>query len=109
MKKVYIWTWIAIGICVVMAVLLHFSTKAMPETLPGYEHLFNTGNVWYNIVNISFLVLAVSAVALIPLLIIIVRLTLAIKEKIRIRKLDKERDKRINEELRQIREKEKTV
>lgn len=105
MKKVYIWTGIAIGVCVVMAVLLYFSTEAMPETIPGYEHLFNTGNIWYNIVNVAFLVLA-AAVLLLPIMIIIVRATASIKEKIRIKKLDIMRDKRIKEELRLIRERE---
>lgn len=107
MKKVYIWTGVAIGLCVVMAVLLKFSTAAMPETMPGYQHLFNTGNVWYNIVNISFLVLAVSAIFILPVSIIVVRLVMTIKEKIRIKKLDRERDEKIKEELRQIRENEK--
>ena len=106
MKKVYISMAVAIGLCIVMSILLAFSQKAMPEFQPGYEHFFNTGNIWYNIVNIAFLVLAASAVVIVPLILIITRSVATIKEKNRIRKLDKERDKRIKEELRRIRERE---
>lgn len=106
MKKVYICMGVAIGLCVVLMILLSFSYKAMPSFMPGYEHFYNTGNIWYNIVNISFLVIAGLAVVGVPITIIIVRTTISIREKLRIRKADKIRDARIKEELRIIRERE---
>lgn len=106
MKKVYICMGIMIGLCVVMSILLSFSYKAMPTIQPGYQHFFNTGNVWYNIVNIAFLAIAACAVVVMPLTIIIVRTSKSIKERREIKKADKIRDERIKEELRLIRERE---
>lgn len=106
MKKVYICMGVIIVLCVVMSILLSFSYKAMPEFQPGYQHFFNTGNVWYNIVNIAFLALAAGAVVIMPVTIIIMRTSKSIKERREIKKADRIRDERIKEELRLIRERE---
>ena len=107
MKKLYICFGIIIGLCLVFGILLSFSTKAMPTIEPGYKHFFNTGNVWYNIVNASFLFIAFMAVVGMPITIIVTRSVKAYKEYREIKKADKIRDERIKEELRRIREREK--
>lgn len=107
MKKVYTAFAVTIGICIFFGIMLSFSHNAMPKISPGFEHMFNTGNVWYNIVNFIFIAVGIGSVTLLPLGIIIFRIACAAREKRKIAKLDRERDKRIKEEIRRIKEAEK--